>query len=154
MKKILCCLILLSACSSSDFFVHKNYSDCRHTETQFRCVEYLKNYDGDTINFNIHDEHKIIAENIGVRLNGVDTPEMRSKNSCEKTMAKKAKEYVKNRLKNARYIDLRNIKRGKYFRIVADVVVNNRYISKELLKKGLAVPYDGGTKPKVNWCEK
>ena len=139
-------LLFVSACSNI------SYQGCRHTDTEFKCVEYLRNYDGDTISFNIHDEHKIIAKNIDVRLNGVDTPEIRSKDPCEKKKAKEARDYVKSRLKNAKYIDLRNIKRGKYFRIVADVVVNNRYISHELLKMGLAVPYDGGKKSKVNWC--
>ena len=50
-------------------------------------------------------------------------------------------------------IELRNIKRGKYFRIVADVYLDgNVSYAKEMLKLGLAVPYNGGHKNKV-WCK-
>ena len=46
---------------------------------------------------------------------------------------------------------LRNTKRGKYFRIVADVYVDNKNLTDILISSGLGVAYDGGTKAK-DWC--
>jgi len=55
-------------------------------------------------------------------------------------------------LKDAETIDLKNIERGKYFRIVADVFVDGESLADELIEAGIAVPYDGGKKTH-NWCE-
>jgi len=41
---------------------------------------------------------------------------------------------------------LRNIDRGKYFRIVADVYIDGKSLAQMLLTKGLAKVYDGGKK--------
>ena len=49
-------------------------------------------------------------------------------------------------LKTAKVIELRNIQRGKYFRIVADVYVDDKNLADILIKNNLALPYDGGTK--------
>ena len=43
---------------------------------------YVRNYDGDTITFNLPGLHPIIGEKINIRVNGIDTPEIRGK--CEK----------------------------------------------------------------------
>ena len=43
---------------------------------------YLRNYDGDTITFNLPGLHPIIGEKISIRVNGIDTPEIQGK--CEK----------------------------------------------------------------------
>ncbi|MCI5212638.1 MAG: hypothetical protein D3910_28480, partial [Candidatus Electrothrix sp. ATG2] len=53
--------------------------------------------------------------------------------------------------KKARKIKLKNVRRGKYFRIVADVQAGKQNVADVLIKKGLAVRYDGGTKG-FNWC--
>jgi len=118
----------------------------------FNDVEYISNYDGDTIKVNIKDLHPLIGKGITIRVNGIDTPEM--KGGCEKSkiMAKEAKSVVQNLLSNSKKIDLINCKRGKYFRIVADVIADNINIGNLLLVKGLAVKYDGTTK-KQDWCK-
>jgi micrococcal nuclease len=131
--------------------LHAN--DCVHTHSRFNCVEYVKNYDGDTVTFNIAGVHSLIGSKINIRLNGVDTPEMRGRKACEKTKAKQAKALVSSILKDAKRIDLVNVKRGKYFRIVADIMVDGKSLSDALLARKLAVKYDGGRKPASNWCE-
>lgn len=40
------------------------------------------------------------------------------------------------------------MKRGKYFRIVAEVRVDGQNLGQLLIEKGLAKPYDGGKKQK------
>ena len=76
---------------------------------------------------------------------------MRAKCSKEKELARAAKKLTVSLLRNAKKIELRNIKRGKYFRLLADVYVDDVSIADELMKSGFAVKYDGGTK--IDWCK-
>ncbi len=129
-------------------------SACAHDEKNFRCVKYIRNYDGDTITFDIPGVHPLIGKNMAIRVNGLDTPEMRGKDTCEKTKAKEAKYALEQVLKSAKRIDLLNVSKGKYFRIVADVIVDGKSVKDLLMTKGLAYSYDGGKKAKMDWCKK
>ncbi len=55
---------------------------------------YVRNYDGDTITFNLPGLHPVIGEKISIRVNGIDTPEIRGKCENEKYGAQQAKEMV------------------------------------------------------------
>lgn len=103
-------------------------------------------YDGDTIRADIKGFPAIIGENIGIRLAGIDTPEMTSKNPELKRLAIEARDFLKGKIKNAKCIELKRVKRGKYFRIVGDLFLDNEDIAEALIKKGLAVKYNGGKK--------
>jgi endonuclease YncB( thermonuclease family) len=116
-------------------------------------VKYIKNYDADTVTFNIPNIHPLIGKRINIRVSGVDTPEIRTKNKCEKEKARHAKNLVTSLLKSAKRIDLENVQRGKYFRVVADVKIDGQSLSKYLLKNGLAYPYHGKTKRQMDWCK-
>ncbi|MEE8588103.1 MAG: thermonuclease family protein [Sulfurimonadaceae bacterium] len=109
-------------------------------------------YDGDTFRANIQEYPEIMGYRIGIRVNGIDTPEMRGKCQKEKTLAKKAKQFSVEKLRGAKTIELRNMKRGKYFRIVADVYVDGKSLGGMLIDQELAVVYDGGHKAK-DWCQ-
>ena len=114
-------------------------------------TEVTSIYDGDTFRANIPDYPPIIGQHIGIRINGVDTPEIRGKCEQEKVLAMKSKQYTVTMLRNAKTIELRNMQRGKYFRIVADVYADGQSVGEGLVREGLAVVYDGGKK--VNdWC--
>lgn len=147
-KEYMLILLLFSFFSSSLFA-----KECAHDAENFRCVEYVRNYDADTVTFNIPNLHPLIGKKVNVRVAGVDTPEIRTKNNCEKSKGKRAKDIVSKLLKNAKRIDLSKVSRGKYFRIVADVVVDGTSLSELLLKSGFAYAYDGGTKKNVDWCK-
>ena len=112
---------------------------------------YVRNYDGDTITFNLPGLHPIIGEKISIRVNGIDTPEIRGKCDQEKYNAKQAKEMVTDILRDAEQVILKNIQRGKYFRIVADVYADGESIADELIESGMTVRYDGG-KNTHKWC--
>lgn len=118
----------------------------------FKNVEYIKNYDGDTISVNIKGVHPLLGKDIDIRVNGIDTPEMRGGCAESKALAKTAQMLVQQILTNARRIDLRNCYRPKYFRIGADVYADGVNIADILIDNNLAVPYDGGTKTHT-WCE-
>jgi len=109
-------------------------------------------YDGDTFRANIQEYPEIVGYRIGIRVNGIDTPEMRGKCQKEKDLAKKAKQFSVAKLRGAKKIELRNMKRGKYFRIVADVYVDGKSLGGMLIDHKLAVVYDGGRKAK-DWCQ-
>lgn len=127
-------------------------ADCQHDAKNFRCVKYIRNYDADTITFNIADVHPLIGDKISVRVRHIDTPEIKGQLPCEKETARTAKRLVENVLKNGKRIDLLNIEKDKYFRILADVVVDGKSLKDLLLKNNLAYAYEGKTKEKINWC--
>ena len=95
---------------------------------------YVRNYDGDTVTFNLPGLHPIVGEKISIRVNGIDTPEIRGKCEKEKYDAKQAKEMVTDILKDAEQIILRNMERGKYFRIAADVIVDGENLADMLIE--------------------
>ncbi|MCW8831420.1 MAG: thermonuclease family protein [Gammaproteobacteria bacterium] len=84
-------------------------------------------------------------------MNGVDAAEIRGKCESEKIAAKKAKQFTVNALRSAKVVELRSIKRGKYFRILADVYVDGLNIAEALIRSGNARPYHGGKR--LEWCK-
>ncbi len=106
-------------------------------------------YDGDTFRCNIKDYPAIIDEHMGIRVAGIDTPEMRDKRPEIKVLAQKAKQFAVKRLREGKVIELKNMYRGKYFRIVAEVWIDGVNLGDELIMAGLAHKYDGGKK--IEW---
>lgn len=127
-------------------------TQCRHDSSVFRCVRFLGNYDGDTIRVSIPGVHPLIGEKISVRVLGIDTPEMKGRGRCEATRAKEARDVVTSFLQSAKAIEIRNVQRDKYFRVLGDIIADGKSLKDALLMKGVAVAYDGGTKEKPNWC--
>lgn len=128
-----------------------SFSKCVENDS-FNCVKFLYAYDADTLTFDIKDIPPLFGKKIPVRLKGIDAPEIKSKNKCEKEKARIAKKYVTSKMKRAREIIIKNLARDKYFRILADVLVDGQKIADLLLKENLSYPYHGGKKPSVNWC--
>lgn len=125
---------------------------CTHTDKSFKCVKYIKNYDGDTLTVDIPNAPAFFGKNTKVRILGIDTAEIKTKDACERRMAKKAKEFVKEKLQKAKIINLLEIGQDKYFRILAKVIYDGHNLGDELIKNNLAVPYEGKKKLKVDWC--
>jgi len=108
-------------------------------------------YDGDTFRVNIASLPPIVGKNIAIRVNGVDTPEIQGKCRYEKNLALKARDFVRDKLANAKEIKLTNLQRGKYFRVVANVTFDGVSLEQELLDNELAYEYSGGKK--LSWCK-
>jgi len=138
-------LLILPFLLSPALATAKDYGD-------YQGAIYLSNYDGNTITFNLPSLHPIIGQRINIRVNGIDTPEIKGKCEKEKYDAKQAQEMVADILKDAEKIDLKNMQRGKYFRIAADVFIDGENLSDILLEAGVAVRYGGGKKTH-KWCE-
>lgn len=139
MKKLLCIVFLLIA----PYLFAEN----------FYKVKLASVYDGDTFRVYLSCRYPLFCKSIPIRIAGIDAPEIRASNACEKTSAYKAKNETK-KLLTGGTIFLRNCKRGKYFRLVCNVAVRVKEGTKQieidvaqvLLAKKLAVEYDGGTK--------
>lgn len=87
----------------------------------------------------------------GVRIQGVDTPELRGKCEHERVLAGKAKEALSEILNAGKAITLRNVDDDKYSgRVAAQVFVDGESVAEKLIKRGLARPYDGGKRS--GWC--
>ena len=113
-------------------------------------LEVTSIYDGDTFRANIEGFPAVIGEHMSIRINGIDTPELRGKCDKEKQLARLAKQFTVERLRAAKSVVLKNIKRGKYFRLIADVYVDGVNLGEQLIKHGHAVKYKGKTKQA--WC--
>jgi len=124
-----------------------SYAGGKKTYGNVIVKDVIRVYDGDTFFINIKDYPPILGENISVRINGIDTPEKRGTSGYVKELAEKARKFTENKLMNAKTIELRNMRRGKYFRILADVYVDGVNLAKELIRVGLGKKYGGGTRP-------
>lgn len=107
-------------------------------------------YDADTFRVTINSWPAVAGNRIAVRVKGIDAPEMQGKCDKEKELAKKAKQTTVAILRAGKKVELRNLQRDKYFRLLADVYVDGKNLGKTLQKAGLAYAYQGGTKK--SWC--
>ena len=125
--------------------------------SNFFNVKVLKIIDGDTFKIDIEKCFwKVICKNMSVRVRGVDTPEIHSKNEQEKQKAQKAKKFTEDFL-NQGSVHLIYCTRDKYFRLLCNVKVRppqiktmdysqDKDLAQALLSSGLAKPYSGGKK--------
>jgi len=131
--RILSIIIITIALSVTSVFAgSKTYGDI----VNFTVVSV---YDGDTFKINISNYPPIIGKEISIRVSGIDTPEIRGTKGKVKQMAIKAKEFTKQTLYNSDCIVLKNIRRGKYFRIVCDVYIDGNNLADLLFDNGLAI---------------
>jgi endonuclease YncB( thermonuclease family) len=106
----------------------------------------IKVYDGDSITIaaKLPFDDAVIYR-FSVRLNGIDTPEIKGKTDDEKEAAKHARDALSQLILN-KNITLKNVNNEKYGRILADVYLDDIHINEWLIKERFAVRYNGGTK--------
>lgn len=109
----------------------KEYKD---TITDF---EVVKVRDGDTFVITISNIPDVFGDNIAVRIRGIDTPEKNDDRENIKKIALEAKAELEKLLMSGKKIELYNLGRDKYFRLLASVKVDNIDIGEYLIKKGL-----------------
>lgn len=120
MKRMLLLLfgiLLLAGCATHPQTQDKLYPDVKVSRL-------LRVIDGDTFACDINEHSAIAGKNISIRLRGINTPELRSRNPEERKSANLEKQRLSDLLNNACVIELRNIDRDKYFRIDADVYID------------------------------
>jgi len=141
MKNILFIVIILMPFSIIEANQSKSYT----------VEKIISVYDGDTFRADIKGLPDIIGKNIAIRILGIDTPEIKGKCEEEKIVAIKARDFARKALFNAEKITLKNLKRDKYFRLLADVYFDDTDLGNALLVNNLAVKYSG--KKKSSWCK-
>ena len=108
-------------------------------------------FDGDSFRADINGWPDIIGKSVPIRVLGVDAPEMRGKCEAEKILARQAKQHTVALLRSGKVIELKNTQRGKYFRILANVIIDGESLADSLVSNGLARRYDGGKRD--GWCD-
>lgn len=110
----------------------------------------VKVYDGDTITIATKlpiipvDQQPVYR--FSVRLNGIDTPEMKGSDDEEKECARRAKEFMIENVMN-KQVKLEDVQLEKYGRLLATVISpDNKNMNELMVQKRYAVKYDGGTK--------
>lgn len=100
-------------------------------------------YDGDTITLVFKLQEQYVKWSC--RLEGIDTPEMKSKNAEEKASAVKARDFLRGKILD-KVVDVVFGDFDKYGRLLAKVSIDDLDINKLMLSEGYAKAYDGGTK--------
>ena len=113
----------------------------------YKCT-LLRVIDGDTIDVNIDLGFNIWHKG-RIRMAGIDTPESRTRNKAEKVLGLAAKKRLKELLKSKDISINCTKEKGKFGRILAEVLANDININKQLIDEGYAREYWGGAK--VPW---
>ena len=112
-------------------------------------AKVIKVYDGDTLTIGFYMEGYDAPLRASVRLNGIDTPEMRGKTPEEKHAAKLAQQFLSSQVLG-KIIVLSNITKEKYGRILAEVTCDGVHINQLMIDNNHAIAYFGGTKQEFN----
>lgn len=122
------------------------WEDTRAFTPQIDGGQVIKVYDGDSITIAGYlPMYNSPLFRFSIRLNGIDTPEIKGKTEEEIKMAKEARDALSNLILHKDII-LKNIGIEKYGRILADVYLDDLCVNEWLIKEHYAVKYDGGTK--------
>lgn len=119
--------------------------------------EVVSFIDGDTIRVTVNEWPPVIGHRIPVRISGINAPERRSRcdteaeKERERELAANSRMYLVERLRGAETVELRQIERGSFFRINAEVWVDGENVGAEMLAEGHALPYIEGAGGK-GWC--
>ena len=116
---------------------------------EYAIKEVVKVVDGDTIDI-IIDLGFSLSKKERVRLAGIDTPESRTRDLDEKKLGIEAKEFLERRLSDgvSSGLKVKTEKDGKYGRMLGWIICGETNINKEMIHRGYAWEYDGGTKEK------
>lgn len=103
-------------------------------------IEYVSNYDGDTITVDIDLGFGIWSKNQRIRLSGVNTPELKGE---FREAGLVAKAFVQAKLKDCPTLVLHSIKDSteKYGRWLGVIYYNDINLNDELIHANLAVAY-------------
>lgn len=114
----------------------------------------VKVIDGDTVKFEVGFLPKELGNNIAVRVLGVDTPEKAPRAKCDKEaeLGKKATEFTKKVVTEAKVIDVQLKSWDKYGgRVLGNITLDGKDLTKLLIDAGLARAYFG--EKKSDWCK-
>jgi endonuclease YncB( thermonuclease family) len=125
------------------------YADTKIYIPNITSGKVVKVYDADTITvanrISVGGEQSEEIYRFQVRLNGIDSPEIKSKNPTTKALAKESRDVLSGMI-FGKIVELRNVQLEKYGRLLADVYLGDVHLNQWLIDNKYAVKYDGGTK--------
>ena len=141
------------ACITGCFYRKKlkydylDLNEIQHFIPPIESGKVVKVYDGDTITIvsDIPGLKNSPVYKFSIRLNGIDSPEIKGKTEDEKHIAIKARDTLSNMILGE-IVYLKNKKNEKYGRILCDVYKGETNLNKMMIEKRLALPYEGKTK--------
>lgn len=114
-------------------------------------AQCLSVYDGDTVTLMIDQGMKHYAR-VKVRLLGINTPEIRTRDLDEKARGQEAKLYLQN-LIEGKTVVVHTVEKGKFGRWLGviwvyqeDMETLDESVNDEMIRSGHAVAYDGGAR--------
>ena len=96
--------------------------------------------DGDTLICNVDLGFHCYAK-VHVRLLGINTPELNSRDQMERLKAQDAKLFLTNMLKDKTFV-LRSSKTEKFGRWLGEIFIDDLNVANVMLFNGLGVPYE------------
>ena len=103
-------------------------------------------HDGDTFQCNVEQLPAIVGLHIEIRCQHYDAPEIQDSRPAVQRLARMAQQFVQKRLQAGKVVTLQNLKRDKYFRLLADVMIDGMPLAVDVLNAKLAHQYGGGIK--------
>ena len=115
-------------------------------------VKIRRIVDGDTVDVDIDLGFDMILSKQRIRLYGIDTPESRTRDKEEKFYGKLSAKFLKEQCKNSSEIFLKTYldKKGKFGRILGELIVEGVNINKMMIEKYMAVEYHGQSKDEID----
>jgi len=124
---------------------------------EYKCT-ILKVVDGDTVDIDIDLGFNIVLKDERVRLEGIDTPESRTRDLEEKKFGLLSKKFLLEKLpvgSTHKLVTKKYESKGKFGRIIGDFHVHNNVneswesVCDSLIENKMAVPYHGQSKDDI-----
>ena len=117
---------------------------------EYRC-KIRRVVDGDTVDIDIDLGFGVWLHKERVRIYGIDTPESRTRDKEEKKYGLMAKEFVKQFVKgdSIKLTTQKYDAKGKFGRILGDIIVDNKSLSDTMIQEHHAVIYHGQSKEDI-----
>lgn len=135
MKKIIILIIvfLSNTIYSQDYYTYK--------------ANVIRVYDGDTVWCDIDLGFNIVLKNIKIRLYGINTPEVKTKNTLEKEAGIKVRNYVRELILN-KEVTLKTFKNknSKYGEYLGLIFIRDLNLNKNLITRNFCHEYYGDRK--------
>jgi len=152
-----CCFIKKSNSNimntPEEVFKDSNWSNSQPFQPDLKIGKVIKVYDGDSITIAAKPYENYPIYRFSVRLSGIDTPELRTRNENEKKHAIIARDALSEKILD-KIVTLKNVESEKYGRVLADVYLGDENICEWMVANNYGVQYGGKTKVKPKeWFE-
>lgn len=123
-------------------------------ESKVYDFEITRIIDGDTVAFRADFLPAPLKQELSIRVYGVDTPEKGWRGQCdkEKKLGEAASKFTTDLIENAKTVQIAIMRWDKFGgRVLGDVIIDGKSLTKMLLENGYAREYYGDKK--ISWCD-